>query len=351
MLSIFDRVLEQIDTNRIKKDNCIPFKKQLPRLSEYMPGIEKKKYYLISGASGTGKSQFVDEFFVFNPLEYVLENDTDITVKIKYYSFELDADTKMKQWLRRKLYNCFNLRVDDKVINSVKPYQVSDSIMMALKETRSFFKHLEPMLEVIDTPKTAQEIISEIHQYAKDNGTIIRNSDGSFNHYEANNKEEYVIIVVDHYSLLKVDGGSNIKAEIEKLSKGFVDIRNKYGYIPVPLQQTSAESENVEHFKLSKLEPSKNSLAESKLTYNDCDVALGIFNPYRHELSTYRKYNILELGDSFRNISIFKNRFGVPHVYTGVYFDGCVGMFKELPPAKELDSRHIEWVKKRQPIW
>lgn len=351
MLSIFDRVFDQIEAARGKKDNCIPFRRQLPKLSEHICGIEKKRYYLISGASGSGKSQFVDEFFVFTPLEYVLETDTNISVRIKYYSFELDGDTKMKQWLRRKIYHKTGIRVDDKLINSVQHYRPDNSLMMAIKETREFFERAAPYIEVLDSQKTASEVLKEIHAYAHQNGKIINKADGSFDHYEPNNPEEYVIIIVDHYSLLNVPNGSTTKAQIEKLSKGFVEIRNMYGYTPVPLQQQSAANEDIEHFKLSKLEPSREGLAESKLTYTDCDIALGIFNPYKHEIRTYRKYDISLLEDHYRNLNVFKNRFGVPHLNTGVYFDGCVGLFKELPSGKDIDSRHYEMVKKKQPNW
>ena len=349
MLSIFDRVLDQIEENRHKKDNCIPFSEKLPRFSRFVSGIEKKKYYLISGASGSGKSQFVDEFFVFNPLEFVLENETNVKVKILYYSFELDADTKVKQWIRRRLYNKYGLIVDAQTIDSVGYYRPSDAVMMAIKETREFFEKAGEHIKMIDTPKTAKEILAEIHEFAKTNGKI-HETNGEFDYYEPSEKDQYVIVIVDHYSLLKVPN-NNIKASIEELSQGFVDIRNKYGYTLVPLQQQSAESENIEHFKLSKLEPSKQGLAESKLTYNDCDLALGLFCPYKHELKSYRSYNIGELGDNFRNLSVFKHRYGVPHLNTGLYFDGCVGYFKELPKGKEMTSIQYDLAKQGRPVW
>lgn len=345
MLSIFDRVLQQIEENRHKKDNCIPFEKQLPNFSRYVAGIEKKKYYLISAASGAGKSQFVDEFFVFTPLEFIMEKETNVKVKIIYYSFELDAETKMKQWIRRRLHNKYGITIDAQTIDSVGHYRPSDAVMLAIKECREFFMNAEPYLDIRDTVKTPEEILNEVHQYAKDNGTIENGV------YSAFNPDEYVIVIVDHVSLLKVIGHTNIKAAIEKLSSGFVEIRNKYGYTLVPIQQQSAESENIEHFKLSKLEPSKNGLAESKLTYNDCDIAMGLFNPHKHEIKSYRGYNIADLKDNFRNLSIFKNRYGIPNLNSGVYFDGCVGVFKELPRSKEMGSMHYELVKNKRLAW
>lgn len=351
MLSTFQRVLEQIELNRAKEDNCLPFDRQFPRLSEYVKGIQRKRYYLIAGASGSGKSHFADEVFVFNPIDYILSKKNDLKLKILYYSFELDKETKMLQWMVKRLYKVYGIRVDTDIVNSVGKNRLNDDLLMAIRETQSYFDRISEFISIQDTIKTPEQILSEVHKYAAENGTIVSKPDGTFDHYKPNHPDEYVIIIVDHYSLLRVANGSNIKAAIEKLSQGFVEIRNRYGYIPAPIQQLSAEKENVEHFKLSKLEPAKDGLAESKLTYNDCDMALGLFNPYKHEIKTYRGYNIDLLGDHYRNLNVFKNRFGVPHLNTGVYFDGSNGFFKELPSAKEMGSFHYEAVKKRKPNW
>lgn len=51
-MSIFQNALDRIESNRMKKDTCIPIEESFPRLSNYVPGIQKKRYYIVSGASG-----------------------------------------------------------------------------------------------------------------------------------------------------------------------------------------------------------------------------------------------------------------------------------------------------------
>jgi predicted NACHT family NTPase len=366
-MSIYKVALERIENNRFKRDNCISFNPIFPRFSEYLPGIQQKRYYLISGASGAGKSQFTDHLFVFTSNEFTENKDVDITFKVFYYSLELDKETKMTQWMTRRLYDHYNIRANINILQSVGKNRLSDSVYMALMETEEYFEKLEDSVVINDNILNPTGIIKNIESYAKNNGKIIKKAfnikekqnDGSiiereilgFDRYIPNNPNEYVIIIVDHASLLNLEQGMAIKQTIEKLSKDFVRLKNRYHYIPVLIQQQAAEGENLSHFKADKLEPNKTNLAESKLTYNDCDIALGIFSPAKHEIKNYRGYNTLEMNDAYRNINIFKNRFGIQNVNTGMYFDGAVNYFKELPKPDQMTQNHYDYIRNRNPKW
>lgn len=362
-MSLFKRATDRIEENRSKKFNCIPFTEKFPRLSEYLPGPQQGRYYLVSGASGAGKSQLTDDLFLFTPTEFVMEINTDITVKIFYYSLELDGETKMNQWIARRLFTSYGIRTNIDILRSVGKTRINDNIFMAVRENEKYFDALEKNLNFREGSFSAAGIIEEIESYAHNNGTIkekeevVELSNGKqelttvFDKYVPNKPNEYVFVIVDHASLLSLEHGLNIKQCIEKLSRYFITIKNKYNYIPVLIQQQSADSENVDHFKAGKLEPSKSTLGESKLTYNDSDIALGIFQPQKHDIKTYRGYNIIDMGDNYRNFSIFKNRFGVSNVNVGMYFDGAVNYFKELPKKDDVNSNHYEMIKKHSPKW
>ena len=87
-MAIFQRALERIDENRNNRHNCIPFDEKLPRFSEFLPGVQQGRYTIVSGASGAGKSQFTDDFFVFTPYDFILEKETDLKLKIFYGLFQ-----------------------------------------------------------------------------------------------------------------------------------------------------------------------------------------------------------------------------------------------------------------------
>lgn len=62
-----------------------------------------------------------------------------------------------------------------------------------------------------------------------------------------------------------------------------------------------------------------------------CNVAIGIFSPFKHELREYFGYNIGILRDNVRFIEILVNRGGSPGGLLALYFNGAVNYFKELP--------------------
>lgn len=343
-MSLYDKALNTISYNRTKKYNCIPFGEEFSRLSEYLPGIQQGRYYIVSGTSGSGKSQITDEMFLFSPFEFLTLNKSEISIKIFYYSLEMDSSTKMHQWMSRRLYRLYGIRTSVDILQSIGKNRINDNIHEAVKETRAYFESLEKILVMRDGGASPSAIINEIQTYAMEHGELTNGV------YKANDPNEYVIIILDHISLLDA-GKDGIKPTIEKLSSQLVKFRNLYNYTPVVIQQQNAEKENVEHFKVGKLEPSKDGLAESKLTYNDADIALGIFQPQKHEIKNYRGYDILAMGDSYRNLSIFKQRFGVSNINLGMYFDGAVNYFKELPRNSDIGNTHYELIKNRKPNW
>ena len=68
----------------------------------------------------------------------------------------------------------------------------------------------------------------------------------------------------------------------------------------------------------------------------DAEVVLSIFNPNREKLSTYKGYDIAQLGDKFRCITVLKSRYGESDVEVGCNFFGRMGIWKELPKPLEI---------------
>lgn len=363
---LIDRVLERIERNSTKEHNCIPFTDILPRLSDKIPGIEQGMYYIVSGISGSGKTQLTDHVFVFTPFDFV-ERNKSIKLKIFYYSMEIDPESKMLQWVSRRLFTDYGIRTGKNILDSKGKFRADNSIKLAARESRDYLARLEDKITFYNGSVNPQGVINDIENYAKMNGKVFKRketfrqheSDGTmvnrevevFDHYEPNNPDEYVFIILDHIGLLNEERLMSKKQTIEKLSSYLVKAKNRYRYIPVVIQQQAAEKEDVEHFKASKMEPSKDGLGESKLTYNDCDIAMGIFQPQKHDIKVYKGYQVIEMQDNYRSLSIFKNRFGESNVNVGMYFDGGVNYFRELPKADAMNTAMYEAIKKKRPLW
>ena len=105
-MSLIDRVLNTLETRRenILKGNinCIP--SPFNRLSNSFPGIERDKYYLISGATKSAKTQITNYLFVYTPIMYAFKNREQVNVKIFYFPLEETPENITLRFMSYLLY-------------------------------------------------------------------------------------------------------------------------------------------------------------------------------------------------------------------------------------------------------
>lgn len=73
-------------------------------------------------------------------------------------------------------------------------------------------------------------------------------------------------------------------------------------------------------------------------SFNDnklCNVLLGIFNPFKHDLPDYKRYDITKLRDNCRFLEVILNRGGSSGGLIALFFDGAVCNWCELPRAED----------------
>ena len=68
----------------------------------------------------------------------------------------------------------------------------------------------------------------------------------------------------------------------------------------------------------------------------DAEIVISIYNPNRDRLSTYRGYDITQLGDKFRIISVIKSRYGDSDIEIGVNYFGWINYWKEIPKPDDI---------------
>tara|TARA_R110002124_G_scaffold281430_1_gene455652 strand:+ start:7808 stop:8926 length:1119 start_codon:yes stop_codon:yes gene_type:complete len=351
-MSLFKRVREKIEERRERilsgKVNCIPW--GLPRFEEESPGIEQGKYYLDTANSKVGKTQIADHLFMYNPIQQVIDNNLNVRLKIFYFTLEMTKEEKMLSSFSNILFIKEGIRISPKDLKSTK----SDNILPKeyldiIDKYKDYFAKIEEVVEFIDDIRNPTGIYNLLREYANNNGTqhkkkvqFVNNKTGEIfekeidDWYEPNDPDEYVIIIIDHISLISTEkeNGRNLttKESIDKLSSNYlVRLRNKYNYIPVVIQQQAAAQESLENAKFNKLKPSLDGLGDSKLTQRDANVIFGLFSPYRHEIPKYLGYDIEFFKDNIRFLEIIGGREGGAGTICPLYFDGAVNYFKELP--------------------
>ena len=351
--SLFSRVYENIVNKRERilsgKVNCIPW--QLPRFEESSPGIEQGKYYQITAQSKAGKTQLADALFVFNTVKQIIDDNLDIRLKIFYFSLELSKEEKMLSCFANILYIKEGLRIAPTDLKSTHAKKVlSSEVLEIIFKYQKYFDKIEEIVEFIDSVRHATGIYDLVRKYAVANGTIYHRDiviNGEItqveDRYEPNDPEEYVMIIIDHIGLIqpqKLNGTQlSLHESISLLSSDYlIKLRNRFNYIPVVVIQQAIAGENIEHKKAGALRPSVANLGDNKLIARDCNMMIGIFSPFKHEIPEYMGYDITKFKDNIRFMEIIISRDGGAGTICPLYFDGAVTYFKELPRSDDKES-------------
>ena len=351
--SLFSRVYENIVNKRERilngKVNCIPW--GLPRFEENSPGIEQGKYYQVTAQSKAGKTQLTDWLFVFNTIKQIIDNNLDIKLKIFYFTLELSKEEKMLACFANILYVKEGLRIAPTDLKSTHAKKVlSSEVLEIISKYQKYFDKIEEIVEFVDDIRHATGIYDLVRKYALANGTIhyrdilIKGEITKVeDRYEPNNPDEYVMIIIDHIGLIspqKLNGSQlSLHESISLLSSDYlIKLRNRFNYIPVIVIQQAIAGENIEHKKAGALRPSVANLGDNKLIARDCNMMIGIFSPFKHEIPEYMGYDIMQFKDNIRFMEIIISRDGGAGTICPLYFDGAVNYFRELPHSNNTEE-------------
>lgn len=327
------------------------------KLTEFLPNIQQSTYYLMGGELGVGKSAAANDMFVYNPIDWYLENkhETDIKLIIPYYSFEIPKKDMTVKYIARRIWKKYGVLLDVNYILSRGNNRISQEHYDLVRKELPILDELEDILLVQDLPKNPTGIWNDLLKIAYDNGTgINRIENGNYQFtegidYKPNNDNLFVIPVIDHIGLTKSEREFSKKQVIDKLSAYMIILRNKCAFSPVLVQQLNRSMSSSDRFKLDRVEPQLSDFKESGNTQEDANVVLALFSPQRYEIPNFRDYNIGVLRNRFRSLSILKNRDGEADKILGMQFIGEVGTFNELPKGIEMtndDYNKISQLKK-----
>lgn len=351
--------------------NCIPA--PFPRFRNEFPGIEPGRYYVVTGATKSSKTQITNYLFVYNTVLFMYYNPGKIKAKIFFFPLEETKEAITLRFMAFLLNHLSHGQVcvsptDLKSTDERKPVSEEYLALMDTEEFNAIFKIYDEtvIFQEVKHP-TGMSIIME--NYAKAHGTIkyrnmpfeeVDDFTGEkrtvvkqvFDRYVPDDPDEIVIWMVDHVGLLTCEKEyPTIKQTIEYLSGIAVRMRNRYGYSYVGVQQQNMETTNLEAFKNNKIRPTKDGLKDSKRPGEDCDVMIGMTCPNAFELQGYMKYDITRLRDNLKILEVVLNRGGRANVICPLYHDGAVNYYKELPLPDDktnMDKAYAFVDKKRQ---
>lgn len=347
---LVESALNQLEERRNKilsgSLNCVPspFKK----FTADFPGLEQSQYICVTSFTKGGKTQIVSYMFIFELVWFAYFTKADIDFHIIYFALEETKERIMQRFMSWLLFRVSkkSIRINPTNLRSTSS-AVDESILDRLREFNMlgilnyFAEHIEFPAEENPTG-----IYKYCKQYAEDHGTVkkktikIKDELGElqevevFDSYEQDNPNEYRIVIIDTINLVSEERGWKKKECMDKMSEYCAkDLRNKYHFTPIVIQQQSFESEGNDAFKLGRVRPSVYGLGDSKYISRDADLVLGLFAPARFGITEYFGYDITILKDHIRFLEVIVNRNGQMGGLLPLWFDGDVCDFKELPKS------------------
>lgn len=349
MNSLTDRVMHSMQDRRTKilngGVNCIT--SPLPTFGYDFPGTEQATYYLVTGGSKSSKTKITNFLFLYNAILFAYNHPELVRVRIFYALLEETAENVLMKFICYLLYimSGHKIRIDIKTLKSVDNKRILPKEILDLIRTEPYQRILSFFEDhVVFIPdRNPTGIYNTLKRYATTHGEEHRKKvdgfDGDvFDYYKPDDPDEYVMCIVDHVSLLSTERGMDLRETINKLSEYMKIVRNHYGYIPVIVQQQNSETLSLEAFKSLKIRPTQKGCADSQNPAKDCDIMLGITNPYAFELPTYLKYDITQLKGYAKFLEVVLGRDGESNAVLAMFFDGAVGYYKALPPFNDLTN-------------
>lgn len=359
MDNIIARTVSSIEERRNRilngEINCIPTPFEC--FSEDFSGIQQGKYYLLSAHQKCGKTQLASFMFLFHPILYAYKHQDLISLKIFYYPLEETKERIVLRFMSYLLYTMSNFRIQVSSEDLLSVKEAVNGEILELLKSEEYQNILEFFNQCVEFRESSNPTgcYKDLRKYAEANGKIHKKKisypdkvtgelveQEVFDYYEPFNPKEYVLIIYDHLSLITQEQGMDLRQSMNKLSEYMVYLRNTFNYTPIVIHQQSSETQSLDAFKASKIRPTAMGLADSKYTGRDCNVMLGLSNPYAFEIPEYLGYNITRLRNNVRFLEVVLNRDGNSNGILPLYFNGKCCYFSPLPsPRNEEGMKRV----------
>jgi len=355
----FKEVISKIEAQKAIKENggVTSILPPFPRLAEHYGGFTKGSLTAITANSGVGKTKFVKYLCVISYLKTALA--AGLTPKIFYFALEESETDFWLSFVSMYLYEKFGISVSPKELLSIGKFTVNDGLMEKIRQAEKFIEKLQRYVEVIDYLRSPTRIVEHVAKYfANPNiGTQLYTVSGDKKiptNYRYASDNLWVMGILDHLSLLSNDlipGTATRMSQYQTFDYFVKDcvlsvFLKRYQMINVVIHQQTPGSEKVvfthKGGKIEeKLEPSLEELHINKGVHQDYETVIGLFNPSRHDIEVHNGYDITLLENNYRSIKFLKDRhYGLENYNVGLYWNGAVGNFEELPKAEIMTTSH-----------
>ena len=332
--------------------NCIPW--PFPRFRQFLPGTQMGKFIIVTANQKVCKTKFCDFVYVYETLFFIMQHP-EVKVKIFYFCLEESPRKKFIEFQCHLLYRLSNIIISPTELESTdKDHPVPEHVLELLESEKyqAYIKKFEEMVEYVDTERNPTGINKKCRDYALSHGHLnfktIEVKDpitgqpmkkqvvDQVNPYTPDDPEEYRMVILDNASNIAVEQGMKKMEAIEKVAKHAITLRDQLNYTFVLIQHQAQAQEGIENFKLNKIKPSSDGLADCKTTTRDANMVIGLYSPFKYGMPEYEGYDITKFRNHIRFMEVIEDRdYGANGNICPLYFDGAISYFSELPKSND----------------
>lgn len=302
----------------------------IKQFDDILGGVQRGTYYLVGAGTGLGKTAFIDNCFVFSPL------DNDVNVEIIYFSLEITKKMKYLKALARKIHKEKKVLTDTKYLLSKGDNIISEEVEGYINEYSPYIDNLEKKIHIYDEPFNPSGIYKIVKKHLDPLYTRV-DVDEHRVEYIPKDPNKYILIIIDHIGLIKVSKEfPTKKLAIDQVSSYMVTFRDKYNATPILISQFNRSADNPERRKQENQEPLLSDFKETGATQEDCSTCISLFSPHRYKMTKYLNYNVRKLEDRIRGLYVLKQRDGIADVVIPTLFIGETGEFYAMPKVEEM---------------
>lgn len=328
----------------------------MPRLSQWIYGTHKARYYLLGADSGAGKTTLSDFMFALSAYQYCKKHKRKLY--IIYYSFEVSKQEKKARWVSYYIHKIFNRDIpSDYIMGRIPGMMVSDKDMECIRRAYVVVEQIfEAMIFVEDPQNPTNMLHAMVEGHYESIGTVLRHKSidpkkkGRIYAFKPKNEEEanaVTIKICDHLALSGTERGFDTKQTMDLWSKYDVFLRNLFGTTIVNIQQFNTEMVNLQR-TMKKGEvphPQRIDFGDSRYTFRDADVVMGLLQPFQFEAPTYKGYEVNRLRTYMLMLFLMKNRYGSPNRQLPIFLNPIAGIPYDLPLEGGVDIVMENWYK------
>ena len=317
-------------------NNITSYPISLEKLNDFLGGISEEEMYLLFGTTGSSKSKLAIKLFVIDLIEYCF-NNKDKDIFIYYITLELSAVeiylNIFCHLLHKKTGKYYSVQYFK---NKLTKRKLDLSVFDEFKLVEDWLKVLDEKVMIIDHLRTPTDIYNGLKKHLDTiHGELVK--EGSKLVYKKKNPKKLIGVIVDTINAFKNERNMSKYETIELWCSNYCkqELKMLYKCFILSIQQADKSStttlysnkgERVE----DKFIPTVENLQHNKSTSDSHTCVVSIFNPSRHKIASFENYDITEIGNNFRRLTILKNSHGSENISVDIYIDNAHLITEEL---------------------